>query len=59
MFYGDNDGFSGILSWVCVFDGIQRKIEFVEMKEKKMKIKVNYFSRVTDVRDKGDEETVS
>jgi len=45
MFYGDNDGSSGMLPWVCIFGGLQRKIEFVEMKEKKMKIKVR------DVRD--------
>jgi hypothetical protein len=46
MFDGDNDGSSGMLPWVCVFYGLQRNIESVKMKEKKMKIKV---------RDVGDE----
>ena len=40
MFDGDNDGSSGMLPQVCVFGGLQRKIESVKMKEKKMKIKV-------------------
>ena len=46
MFDGDNDGSSGMLPWVCVFGGLQRKTESVKMIEKKMKIKV---------RDVGDE----
>ena len=40
MFDGDNDGSSEMLLWICVFGGLQRKIESVKMKEKKMKIKV-------------------
>ena len=40
MFDGDNDGSSGMLPWVYVFGGLQRKIESVKMKKKKMKIKV-------------------
>jgi len=71
MFNGDNDGSTRMLSCVYVFYGLQRKIESVMMKEKKMKIKVwdkgksideervqvNYFSTVMDViRDEGDEE---
>jgi hypothetical protein len=39
MFDGDNDGSGAKLPWVCVFDGLQRKIETVKMKEKKMKKK--------------------
>jgi hypothetical protein len=50
MFYGDNDGSSEMLLWVCVFCGLQRKIEFVQMKEKKMKRKVR------DVRDEWEED---
>jgi len=40
MFDGDNDGSSGMLPWVCVFCGLQRMIESVKMKEKKMKLKL-------------------
>ena len=29
-----------MLPWVCVFGGLQRKIESVKMKEKKMKLKL-------------------
>jgi hypothetical protein len=39
MFDGDNDGFGSMLPWVCVFDGLQRKIKTIQMKEKKMKKK--------------------
>ena len=40
MFDGDNDGSGAMLPWVCVFGGLQRKIETVyKMKEKKMKKK--------------------
>jgi hypothetical protein len=39
MFYGDNDESGSMLPWVCVFGGLQRKIETVQMKEKKMKKK--------------------
>jgi hypothetical protein len=39
MFDGDNDGSGSMLPWVCVFCGLQRKIETVQMKEKKMKKK--------------------
>jgi hypothetical protein len=46
MFGGGDDRSSGMLLWVCVFDGLQRNIESVKMKEKKIKIKV---------RDVGDE----
>jgi hypothetical protein len=37
MFDGDNDWSSGMLPWVFVFSGLQRKIESVKMKEKKMR----------------------
>ena len=38
MLDGDNDGSGAMLPWVCVFGGLQRKIETVyKMKEKKMK----------------------
>jgi hypothetical protein len=37
MFDGDNDGSGAMLPWVCVFVGLQRKIETFKMKEKKMK----------------------
>jgi hypothetical protein len=40
MFDDDNDGSGGMLPWVCVFGGLQRKIESVKMKEKKMKKKI-------------------
>ena len=50
MFDGDNDGSSRVLPWVCVFGGLQRKIESVEMKEKKINIKVR------DVRDEWEED---
>ena len=40
MFDGDNYGSSEMLRWVGVFGGLQKKIKFIEMKEKKMKIKV-------------------
>jgi len=36
MFDGDNDRSGAKLPWVCVFGGLQRKIETVKMKEKKM-----------------------
>ena len=39
MFDGDNDGSGAMLPWVCVFGCLQRKIENVKMKEKKMKKK--------------------
>jgi hypothetical protein len=39
MFNGDNDGFGSMLPWVCVCGGLQRKIETVQIKEKKMKKK--------------------
>jgi hypothetical protein len=39
MFDGDYDGSGAMLSWVCVFGGLQRNIETVKMKEKKMKKK--------------------
>jgi hypothetical protein len=29
MFDGDNDGYSGMLPWVCIFGGLRRKIESV------------------------------
>jgi len=37
MFDGDNDGSGVMLPWVCVFGGLQRKIETDKMNEKKMK----------------------
>jgi hypothetical protein len=39
MFDGDNDGYSGMLPWVCVFGGLQRLnlLGMLEMNEKKMK----------------------
>ena len=40
MFDDDNDGSGGMLPWVCVFGDLQRKIESVKMKEKKMKKKI-------------------
>jgi hypothetical protein len=39
MFDGDDDRSSTMLPWVCVFGGLQRNIETVKMKEKKMKKK--------------------
>jgi hypothetical protein len=39
MFVGDYDGSGAMLPWVCVFGDLQRKIETVKMKEKKMKKK--------------------
>jgi hypothetical protein len=39
MFEGDDDGSGAMLPWVCVFVGLQRNIETVKMKEKKMKKK--------------------
>ena len=39
MFDGDDDGSGAMLPWVCVFVGLQRNIETVKMKEKKMKKK--------------------
>jgi len=41
MFDGDNDGYGAMLPWVCVFGGLQRKIETVKMKQKKMKKKIS------------------
>jgi hypothetical protein len=38
-FDGDNDGSGAMLPWICVFGGLQRKIETVKMKKKKMKKK--------------------
>jgi len=39
MFDGEIDGSGAMLSWVSVFVGLQRNIETVKMKEKKMKKK--------------------
>jgi len=39
MFDGEIDGSGVMLSWVSVFVGLQRNIETVKMKEKKMKKK--------------------
>jgi hypothetical protein len=39
MFDGDDDGSGAMLPWVSVFVGLQRNIETVKMKEKKMKKK--------------------
>ena len=39
MFDGDDDGSGAMLPWVYVFVGLQRNIETVKMKEKKMKKK--------------------
>jgi len=50
MFDDDNDGSGGMLPWVCVFGGLQRKIESVKMKEKKMKKKIR------DVEDEWEED---
>jgi hypothetical protein len=33
MFDGENDGSGTKLPWVCVFGGLQRKIEIVKMKD--------------------------
>jgi len=50
MFDDDNDGSGGMLPWVCVFGDLQRKIESVKMKEKKMKKKIR------DVEDEWEED---
>ena len=50
MFEGDDDGSGTMLPWVCVFGGLQRKIESVKMKEKKMKKKIR------DVEDEWEED---
>jgi len=39
MFDGDDDGSGAMLPWVSVFVGLQRNIETIKMKEKKMKKK--------------------
>jgi len=39
MFDGDDDESGAMLPWVSVFVGLQRNIETVKMKEKKMKKK--------------------
>ena len=39
MFDGEIDGSGAMLPWVSVFVGLQKNIETVKMKEKKMKKK--------------------